>query len=352
MHFESPLAFLLLLLLPVVLWPRRRRSGSLRFSSTGTAARTAHSWRQRLSFTPGLLRGLAFILLVIALARPQTGLERIRDINSGIAIEMVLDRSSSMSAELEFRGEVLNRLEVAKRVFRDFVMGDERGLEGRPNDLVGMVAFARYADTVCPLTLAHGALEPFLESVELVTRRNEDGTAIGDALALAAARLKTAEETLAEQAGGGAGPKDYEIKSKIVILMTDGESNAGKRDPLSAADLAAEWGIKVYTIGIGGGDSMTTVQTLFGNFKSRLGARFDDTALKAIAEKTGGLYRRADSAKALQSIYREIDQLEKSEIESIRFMDYSEHFTPYALMALALLLAAELLGGTLFRKIP
>lgn len=351
MHFESPYAFLLLAVIPLLLWLQlRRRGGSIRFSSTGNAALTGRSLRQKLAFTPSLLAYTVLVLITVALARPQVGLERVRDINKGIAIEMVVDRSGSMGAELEYRGERMNRLEVVKRVFSDFVMGNDRDLRGRPNDLVGMVAFARYADTICPLTLAHGALGPFLENVKLVQRRSEDGTSIGDALALAAARLKTAEETLARQTEDK--DADYEIKSKIVILLTDGENNAGKRTPMQAAKLAAEWGIKVYTVGVGGGDAVTTIRTPFGSYKVPMGSRIDERPLREIAEMTGGLYRRADSAKALLGVYREIDELERSEIESIRFMDYKEKFVAYAMAALLLLVTEAWLSGTVFRRIP
>ncbi len=347
MHFESPLAFILLLLIPLVLWPwHRRRSGSVQFSSTDDVARVGKSLRQRIMFVLPLLRGLSLLFLVIALARPQVGSERIRDINKGIAIEFVLDRSSSMGEEMEYKGCKMTRLDVVKNVFSDFVLGDGRGLPGRPNDLVGMISFARYEDTICPLTLAHGALEPFLDSIKLVTRRNEDGTSIGDALALAAARLKRAEDTLSLQTGDGGSP-DYQIKSKIIILLTDGASNAGKRDPLAAADLAAKWGIKVYAIGMGGSSS----QSFFGSFMLG-GPTADPDTLKAIAKKTGGIFRSANSAKALQSVYKEIDELEKSKIESVRFMDYKEQFVPYLLFALLFIIFEIILSETLFRKLP
>lgn len=297
-----------------------------------------------------LLRTLALLCMVTALARPQRGLERVRDINKGIAIEMVVDRSGSMNAEMEYRGERLNRLEAVKRVFGEFVLGNKHDLPGRPNDLIGMIAFARYPDTIAPLTLAHGALPRFLETVKLVTRRSEDGTAIGDALALAAARLKTAEDTLNRQRGEG--KKDYEIKSKVIILLTDGENNCGKRRPQQAAELAKEWGIKVYTIGVGSGDSVTTIQTPLGNYKVPMGRGVDDRDLKAVAEATGGLYRRARNAKALHAICEEIDRLERSEIESIRYMDYQEKYLAYALAALALLFLEVCLRNTVFRRLP
>jgi Ca-activated chloride channel family protein len=352
MHFESPYAFLLLLLLPVLVVLRHRKGGSIRFPSIRTAGQTGRSLRQRLAFLPALVRMAALVLLIVALARPQIGLERVKDISRGIAIEMVADRSGSMGAEMEYQGERMTRLDAVKRVFKDFVVGDGRDLDGRPNDLIGMVAFARYADTVCPLTLAHGALAPFLDSVKLVQQQSEDGTSIGDALALAAARLKTAEETLARQTGEVR--PDYEIKSKIIILLTDGANNAGKRSPVQAAEMAKEWGIKIYAVGVGGGDAVTTMQTPFGNFvvPSAMGPQVDEATLKAVADATGGIYRRADTAKALQRVYEEIDRLETSEIESIRFMDYEEKFVPYALAALALIVLEVFLRATVFRKIP
>lgn len=353
MHLESPWALLLLAVIPVVIWwdRRRRGGGSIRFSSTRNAAHTGRSWRLRLAFLPLWMRVLALVFLAVALARPQRGLERVRDISKGIAIEMVVDRSSSMGAEMEYRGERLNRLDVVKRVFGEFVLGGRSGLQGRPNDLIGMVAFARYADTICPLTLAHGALPRFLETVKLVRQRAEDGTAIGDALALAAARLKTAEDALAEQTPERGGP-EYEIESKIIILLTDGENNCGKRDPLQAAELAAEWGIRIYTIGVGGGDAVTTIQTPFGAYKVPMGRGVDAGTLKAIAGKTGGLYRRADTARALVDVYEKIDALERSEIETERFVDYRELFVPWAILALLCLCLEVALRTTLYRRIP
>lgn len=347
------MAFLLLLVLPALLaLPLRRgRRGSLRFSSTVTAGLAGRSLRQRLLAVPLVLRVLALVLLVVALARPQQGRERVRDLSKGIAIEMVVDRSSSMAAEMEYAGERLNRLEVVKRVFEQFVHGNRDDLPGRPNDLIGLIAFARYADTVCPLTLGHGALSQFMEKVQLVQRRSEDGTAIGDAIALAAARLQTAEKTMAQQTREDAAK--YEIKSKIIILLTDGENNFGKRAPDQAAKLAAEWGIKIYAIGVGGRDSVRVMRTPLGNFKMPgPGGGVDETTLRRIAEATGGLFRGAESAKALHAVYREIDRLERSEVESVRFMDYREVFPPFAIAALLMLVFEVALRCTVFRRIP
>ena len=352
MRFEAPWALLVLLAIPLVvyLYVRRRGRGSLRFSSTANAARSGRSPRQRLLATPLVLRIAALVLLGVALARPQEGKEQVRDVSRGVAIEMVIDRSGSMRAEMDYEGERLNRLEVAKRVFEEFVVGNKRGLKGRANDLVGMVAFARYPDTICPLTLGHGALSRFLESVRHVRLRSEDGTAIGDALALAAARLKTAEETLARQTRGEEG--DYTIKSKIIILLTDGEHNAGKRMPMEAAKLARQWRVKIYTIGIGGGESVMTVQTPFGERKVPMGSGVDAGTLEAVADETGGIFRMAEDAESLRAVYREIDELEKSEIESVRYLDYRELFAPFALAGLVVLLAQVALSCTVFRRIP
>ena len=192
MHFESPWAFLLLIVIPALPFLRRLtiKKGSIRFSSIGNAARSGRSLRRQLYSLPLIIRILALVCITVALARPQTGREQILDISKGVAIEMVIDRSGSMAAEMEYKGRQMNRLEVVKSVFKEFALGNGRELPGRSNDLIGMIAFARYPDTICPLTLAHGALEPFLDSVKLVRTREEDGTAIGDALALAAARLK------------------------------------------------------------------------------------------------------------------------------------------------------------------
>jgi Ca-activated chloride channel family protein len=351
MRFEAPWAFLILLLIPVVVYLHGRRGrGSLRFSSTEHARSVKRPLRQRLMGFPLLLRVLALVMMATALARPQEGIEHVRDVNKGIAIEMVVDRSGSMGAEMGIDGEHLTRLEVVKRVFDEFVTGAGGELPGRPNDLIGMVSFARYADTICPLTLAHGALSQFLKNVQLVKRREEDGTAIGDALALAAARLRTAEETLAHQVEED--EKEFEIKSKIIILLTDGQNNAGKRSPEEAAALAQEWGIKIYTIGVGGEEGFMRQHGLFGSFLLRMGEGVDQETLKSIAGTTGGIFRLAEDAGSLRAIYHEIDQMERSEIESVRYLDYRELFQPFLFLALGLLALEVILSATVFRKIP
>ncbi len=348
LRFESPWMLLLLLAVPALAYCSMRRGSraSLRFSSTAAAEALAGSWRQRLAFLPGLLRVLALIGIVVALARPQQGAERIRDISRGVAMHMVVDRSSSMGAEMKLDGRIVSRLEAVKQVFRDFIDPASGAMPGRPNDLIGMISFARYADTSCPLTLSHDTLEELLASVRLADNPNEDGTAIGDAAALAAARLQQAETFLQEKAGSR---QDYEIKSKIVILLTDGENNAGDRSVQDAAELCKEWGIKIYAIGVG---DKRGLQTPFGRLSMPFRQGFDDKALRAAAEATGGIYRLATDAGSLRDVYAEIDGLEKSEFEAVRFLDYRELFMPWALAALLLLAGESVLRATVFRRAP
>jgi Ca-activated chloride channel homolog len=351
MRFASPYAFLLLALLPLLAWLSLRLSGtgSIRFPSTAGASRSGRSVRQRLRFLPLALRMVVLALLVVALARPQFGREEVKEHTRGVAIEMVVDRSGTMGLEMTFGKKAMTRLDAVKKVFQEFVSGNGKELKGRPNDLIGMVAFARYSDTLCPLTLSHSALDTFLEGVQVVKRPDEDGTAIGDAIALAAARLKTAEESLAPKTGGK--PR-YEIKSKLIILLTDGQNNAGSRSPKEAAALAKGWGIKIHAIGVGGKEAVATVQTPFGPYKVAVGPGLDEETLRSVAEATGGIYRAADTAEALRGVYAEIDRMEKSDIQSTRFLDFSESFAPWALGALLALLCECALAGTWLRRIP
>jgi Ca-activated chloride channel homolog len=345
MRFQFPWALLILPLIVLLAWYsfRRRGCAGLKFSSVGIAGSSGRTLKTRLNHLPLVIRVFAIVLLTVGLARPQQGREEVRDVTKGIAIEMVVDRSGSMGEEFVYEGRQLNRLEAVKRIFREFVLGNGKDLEGRPNDLMGMVAFARHADTICPLTLSHEALERFIESIQLVTRKNEDGTAIGDALALAAARLRNAEEQL---------KKDYQIKSKVVILLTDGQNNAGKRSPIEAARLAKEWGIKVYAIGIGGRESFVTVRTPLGDYKVPGGPGVDEATLKAIADETGGAFWLAESAEKLRGVYEEINRLELTDLDSVRHIDYAERFAPFVLAALALLTLELALVSTVLRRIP
>jgi len=362
MHWHSPWALLLLLIIPVLLYIRARRSPSaaVKFPSLIDLKKCPASWRLRLRPLLTGARFAALALLIIALARPreQTVLSEVS--TEGVAIEVVVDRSGSMAAEMDYYGQKLNRLQAVKQVLAKFIRGDEKGLSGRSSDLIGLVTFARYADTACPLVLSHSVLLEFMKNTDIVKLKSEDGTAIGDAVALAAARLEKAEQQIQrrkktlglvadklpdDQAG-------FKIKSKAIILLTDGRNNTGRYSPLQAAKLAKEWGIKIYTIGIGSARAYTTIQTPLGTYKLPSREDLDEDLLKAIANQTGGFYGRADDAKSLRKIVEEIDKLEKTEVKSVQYAQYSEDFELWALAALILLLFEMVAGCTVFRKIP
>jgi len=363
MQLYSPWVLLLFLTLPVIAFIclRKKHTAAIKFPSLVDMKNCLISWRIR--FRPLLLiaRLICIGLLIVALARPRKGTVLSEISTEGVAIEIVADRSGSMQTEMDYYGQKLNRLEVLKKVLSDFIEGDKKELAGRSNDLVGLVTFARYADTICPLVLSHNVLLEFLKNTKIVRLRSEDGTAIGDAIALAAARLKKAEEelrqrnvqliqagekTLLEQESG------FKIKSKVVILLTDGINNAGRYNPLEAAELAKKWGIKIYAIGIGSAQAYTTIQTPLGTYKMPTGQNLDERLLKTIAEKTGGFYGRADSAKTLGKIVEKIDELEKTKVKSIQYTQYAELFGPWTLAALLILIFEMLASCTVFRKIP
>lgn len=355
---QSVWTLLLLLMLPLLVLLNRRRptSASVRFSSVNALKDCSVSWRQRLRPMLFVSRLLCLGLLIIALARPREGTSISHISTEGVAMEIVVDRSGSMVEQMNYAGDPLNRLEVVKRVVAEFVKGNDDDLDGRTGDLLGLVSFARYADTLCPLVHGHDVLLDFLEQTEIVRIRAEDGTAIGDAIALAAARLKTAERQIMENNARlmdasedeKADEPDFTIKSKVVVLLTDGINNAGDHTPLEAAKLAKEWGIKIYTIGIGGGRAYTTM----GGMRIPMGQNIDERLLKTIADETGGFYGRAADGETLREIYEKIDTMEKTEVKSVEYVDYAEQFARPATVALALLAFEILAGCTVFRKIP
>ena len=275
----------------------------------------------------------------------------------GIAIQSVIDRSGSMAAmDFQFEGGRVDRLSAVKHVLSKFVEGGD-GLPGRPDDLVGLVAFAGYADTVSPLTLDHAHVINALDDVQIVRERGEDGTAIGDAIALAVERLRELEER-----GDDAGRK---IKSKVIVLLTDGEHNAGDIDPHTASEIAAAFDVKLYAIGVGS-DGIAPIQMPdpFGRMVSqRIAASIDEETLEEISQRTGGRYFRATNTEGLKNIYEEIDRLEKTATEQRRYRGYSDlaissvriwghEFPPLLLVALVLLACEQLLVHTRFRTLP
>jgi Ca-activated chloride channel family protein len=363
MQLYSPYALLLLLVVPLLAYLilRKKRTAAVRFSYISDIKRCPVSLRLRLRPSLAAARLVCLALLVIALARPREGTVLSSVSTEAVALQVVVDHSGSMSAQMDYFGKKLNRLEVVKEVLADFIEGADADVGARSGDLLGMVSFARYADTICPLVLSHNVLIEFLKGVQIVRLRSEDGTAIGDAIALAAARLKKAEEELkrrnAELLAEQNDPNDaaapaVTIKSKAIVLLTDGRNNMGRYDPVEAAKMAKDWGIKIYTIGIGSAQAYTTVQTMMGSFKIPTAEALDEGLLQAIAQSTGGFYGRADDAKALKKIVEKIGQLEKTKIKSVQYIQYAEQFGPWALSAVVLLGLEILAGCTIFRKIP
>ena len=270
---------------------------------------------------------LAIALLIIALARPQAGQNKEEIYNQGIDIMLVMDTSSSMQA-LDFQPD--DRLQAAKKVAKEFV-------KGRTYDRIGIVVFSGLAFTQCPLTIDHDAVLNFLDKIE-VNMTGVDGTAIGSAIATAASRLKAST-----------------AKSKIIILVTDGRNNMGEIDPISASRASMAMGIKIYTVGAGKvGDSLYPVDDpVYGKRLVKIANQdLDETALADIAGTTRGRYFRATDTNSLNSIFKQIDNMEKTKIKALKYTDYKELFAYFLWPALLLLLGSEFLNKTYLRKLP
>jgi Ca-activated chloride channel homolog len=340
MRLADPESLLLLLLLPPFLWWLSRRGApvGVGYPTVERLASMPRSWAARLRRALPWLRAVVLLLIVVGLARPQWGVEATKLERDGIAIAMVVDTSSSMGAlDLQLGDEQVNRLEVVKATFRDFVEGDGGRLGGRDGDIIGMITFARYADALSPLTLDHEALLRLLDQVELVSVPEEDGTAIGDGMVAAIERLR-------EAAGA----------SKVMILLTDGSHNAGDADPLQAAQIASALGIRIYAIGAGTrGVALMPTRSRDGSVNYAPAQVFiDEFTLERIADMTGGRYFRATDGAALRSIYGEIDRLEKARHVAESYQTYVDVFPLVVAVGLALLLLEVLLVNTRLRTAP
>jgi len=340
------LPWMLLLLLPllksVVDHFRKKTNLALPFSTLESFKKEPPSLRQRLMPLLFWLQTAALLLLIFATARPQ-----IKEMTSGIpkegiAIELVVDISSSMDISMPYQAVSLSRMEITKKVVEKFV--DER-----PADLIGLITFARYADTICPMTLSHDPLRFFIQGLEIESRPNEDGTAFGDAVALAAARLKTAEDRYQTT---DKKKSDYTIQSKVLILLTDGDNNCGRHLPMEGAALAKYWGIRIHTIAITDPPEMKTIQTPDGPVEIEQDPAIQERILRKMAETTGGIYRRATDEASLADIYSEINAMETSEIKTERYHTFKDIFQPFATLGLLLLLTHAILSTTWLRKIP
>ncbi len=325
--FQYPkLLYLLLLLIPAILWyvlRDRYSKASLQFSSLEAFRNSRISIRQYLRHLLWVFRIFVFALLIIVLARPQST-EHWQDITTeGIDIMIALDISSSMLAR-DFQPD---RLEASKDVATEFI-------SGRPNDRIGLVVFAGESFTQCPLTSDHSVLINFFQDVE--SGMIEDGTAIGNGLATSISRLKNSKAI-----------------SKVIILLTDGVNNRGEIAPKTAAEIAKTFGIRVYTVGVGSmGMAPYPVNTAFGIKYQNMKVEIDEKVLKEVALATDGRYFRATDNRKLKEIYEQIDQLEKSKIEVKEVSRRKEEFASFALIAFFLLVAEGLFRILLFRALP
>ena len=323
----KPWFLLLLAIVPaMVVWyilKRNSTTTSLGFSDISGMQKVRPTFRQRMMHLPFILRMLIMILLIFVLARPQKSFDKSDYKIEGIDILMALDISGSMLAE-DFKP---NRLEASKEVAQQFI-------DGRPNDRIGLVIFSGEAFMQCPLTIDHKVLKSFFGKVKsgMIT----DGTAIGDGLGLSVAHIRKSTAV-----------------SKVVILLTDGINNTGSLDPLTAAEIAKKFGIRVYTIGVGTmGKAPYPFQTAFGIQYQQVDVQIDETLLKQVAEATGGKYFRATNKEKLQEIYAQIDKLEKSKIDVTKFSNRHEEYFIFVLIAACLLIIEIILRYTVFKKIP
>ncbi len=330
LRFEDPWLLAVLFAIPVITYSYFYLSSSsrIRFSTIELLKKLKTSKSVRARHSLILLRGAAILFLTLGLARPQHGTKTTEQLTEGIDIMLCLDTSGSMQAlDFTIDGRKRDRLAVVKDVVKDFV-------KARENDRIGMVVFGDEAFTQCPLTLDYGVLLSFLDRISIGMAG--DSTAVGSAIATSVKRLK-----------------DVPAKSKIIVLLTDGRSNAGRISPEIAAEIAKTMGIKIYTIGVGSDGAVPfLVDTFFGKQYIYRRVDLDEESLKSIAKETGGKYFRATDTKGLKEIYKTIDSLEKTEIKVKEYMEYNELFGGFMLIGLFLLVTEVVLANTRFRKIP
>lgn len=318
MRWDQPWWLLLLALLPLLVWQARRPAAR---SAPVLWVRTGGKWAARLSAIPiRLVSGLgwlALVLAILALARPQQGLRQTETESKGVDIVLSLDVSPSMSA-LDFQPR--DRLFVAKETAKEFI-------RQRDHDRIGLVAFAGTSFTQCPLTLDHDVLQELLSAIDF--GMSEDGTAIGMGLATAVARLK-----------------ESRTPGKVIVLMTDGQNNRGAIDPLTGAELAKTYGIRVHTIlvGKGGMVPVPVSDPVFGRRVEMVRMDVDEEVLREIAQRTGGQFFRATDAGALANIYSEIDRIERAPVRSIEYRDYHD-LGPLLLSIAAVILLIQALSS-------
>lgn len=325
--FAHPWVLYFLVLVPLIFywyWKNKDiNSPNITYSSLQMFGDAPKSLKERLIHLPAILRLLALSVLIVAFARPQTFSSGENIYTEGIDIAMVLDISGSMLAE-DFKP---NRLDAAKKVIDDFI-------KGRTTDKIGLVIFSGESFTQCPLTIDYSVLRNLLG--EIHSGMIEDGTAIGNAIANGVNRLK-----------------DSQAKSKVMILLTDGVNNAGQIDPLTAAQIARKFGIRIYSVGVGTiGEAPYPFNTPFGKRYQMVPVEIDEALLKQISNVTGGKYFRATNNRKLVEIYNEIDRLEKTRVEVTSFRHAKELFFGWAFTGLILLLFEFGLSKTYLRRLP
>ena len=332
MEFVNKEYFILLtLLIPYIIWYWRNRKHSeptMRVSTVAAYYKAPKSWRQRIVHAPMVLRCLAFVMIVCAMARPQTRNSWDNKSVEGIDIMLAMDVSTSMLAE-DLKP---NRMEAAKDVANEFI-------SGRPTDNIGLTIFAGEAFTQCPMTTDHASLLRLLQDTRTdIAARGliDDGTAVGMGLANAVSRLK-----------------DSKSKSKVVILLTDGSNNMGDISPMTAAEIAKSYGIRVYTIGVGTNKVAPYPMPVAGGVQYvNIPVEIDTQTLRDIAQTTDGNFYRATNNAELKKIYQDIDKLEKSKFNVKHYAKRYEAYQPFALAALLVLLLEILLRITWLRRIP
>ncbi|MFH1877481.1 MAG: VWA domain-containing protein [Candidatus Omnitrophota bacterium] len=332
-RLQDPVMLFLCLLLPLFIFLGNRFSsktrGSLRFSNSELLKPLKPPLRLSLRGGMVYLRAAGLLMIIFALARPQSVFEQRKIYVEGIDIVLAIDVSSSMRAmDFQMEGRRVDRLEVVMKAVSDFIAK-------RPDDRIGVVAFASYAYTVCPLTLDHEWAEKNLDRVQI--GMVEDGTAIGAAISAALNRLK-----------------DTGTKEKIIILLTDGRNNAGRISPMMAAEAAKALGVRIYTIGAGTkGLAPYPVKDMLGNVVLKpVPIEIDEDLLKKIANETGGIFFRATDTESLERIYEKIDEMEKTPMEETGYNFYEEMFGFLLIPAIGLLLLEIFLSNTLLRSIP
>ncbi|MGA1839845.1 MAG: vWA domain-containing protein [bacterium] len=331
-RFEDPWLLLFLGIIPVLFYTYIKKLGHarVRFSSIHNLKKLKRSRSVYARHSLIVLRCLCLAFIILAIARPQAGNKQTEYLSEGIDIILCIDTSGSMQAlDFSMGGKRIERLTVVKEVVKKFI-------RERTSDRIGMIVFGQEAFTQCPLTLDYGVLLSFLDRVKIGMAG--EATAIGDAVALGVKRLKALEKA----------------KSRVMILLTDGRNNTGRIDPVTAAAIAKEFDVKIYTIGAGteGEAPFLIEHPIFGKQYVYQKVDLDEDSLREVARITDGYYFRAKDTSALEKVYEQINTLEKTEVKVKEYMEYEELFWWFLIPALALLLIEVILSQTRFRKIP